>query len=261
LDIPQDLVTEIILLDEISIDDKIVIIRELFNQKTNNIFIGTDYGYLNLSDPPIFDQSIYAKVIAPGSSNRIYQNLAQQLKINNIINTNVLILPYRSEYQTLLNQAFSIVNQINVNDPELATNISISVANRNSIQNISEKTNNFVSLRDPNILNLMLEYQINKQNNLSILETPNGYQFNNPKIDLLMFYQNNNYIYYPFMDIMDESFLEDFIDQPDSINTNGRQRIINQSYQLIKRFDDYQNGVFVKRKSFEQVIPTIVHML
>lgn len=267
LDDYQDMIDfyqiEVVILKEPHVNDKIKVINELINKKCNSIFLGTDYGYLDFSKRPLLNDKIYSKIVSSTISNNVYQNLAQKLKLKHIINTNILILPYNNENRLLIDRALSIAMKIKVNDPELATNIAISVINRGTINDIDHYTNNFVSLQDSNVMKTIEEQKIINSNSVTIKKSVNSYHFVSPQTDIQLQFNHSDYIFYPYLDLVDGSSRETLIDNPDAINTNGIQYNINMNNgdNLINRFDNSENGLFIRKKLGSPIVPTIIHHL
>lgn len=249
------------------------LIKKLIDDRHNIIFLRDDNGYINFYSK-ILDKinsfhQIYTTFSPLKEMDSIYIPISQKYELNEIINPNVMIIPYTIENQNYINNAFKIANKLEIKNENFITNISLTIANiksNNMVKDIGKTKigNNFVSLSKNRIIyNSIKELCLNNNHEKNIFKKFNNEMYNNP-----------NYIFYPYLDIdsnlQDITLIDINIDKDNStnsdkfdpliFNTNGFSIKTNKIYPLMfKRFDNPVSGLFIKKNNKQIIVPKIVH--
>ncbi len=246
---------------------KLLIIKNFINSRENVICINTGIGYHNEMmsvELENVNSTIFAKIISREIFSGLYQQLANQMNLNQIIDTKILIVPYTEVNQKYIDYAFDIANQFNADDIKITTDISLTIANSalgNKIKDItlSYGTDTLLYINDQATISKLREYY-NADN--SVLTA--GFSQNFAR-DLNEIYRNNDqYIYYPYLDINTEpEYIS--ISNPNIINTNGfvYSDISTKNIKniMFKRFDSGDSGIYIRKDDNEVIIPKILHLV
>lgn len=210
-------------------------------------------------------------IIPIQESSLIYSNVASRLNMTNIIHSNMLIVPYSVVNKKYIDYSYAIICRLQITNEETASNIALTTSYYKNITNVK---NIITSVLQSNFLNN--NYQ---KHHILIRELQLIAKHGPPCLDLLaqqlkVIYNQNNYIYYPCMDITQASTIStfDFTQHilPTIFNTNGFMYELdtqsNYYSSMVKRFDVYDNiqenilgGLFVKKTSGDVIVPKILH--
>ena len=201
----------------------------------------------------ILDQPLQ-ELFAPSKVelNGAYLGIAEKFNINEIILSNILIVPFTNNNQLLINHALLMANQLIYTDMNLMTNIALTITNakfKYCIKNINRiDPLNFICFDNMKNIHYLTEKFIIDQNHQPIT-------FDDPE-----------YIYYPYLDVDPVYYIGQKNDTDRSImNTNGFSPTIptdvsiNELY--YRRFNDKSSGIFVKKMNKACIIPKIIHHL
>ena len=243
-DIIDNLNAEIVYLHPGFKSSRLSIIDKLMLVHKNVIFLQLKAGYIHL-DANNQINDICSKLSRINDLKYTYQAICQKFNIEEIVDSSILIIPHSDRIQRYINTSFNVSNQLEIEDEEMVTNISLTIVNM-KFENLVRKVDtlkNFICYEP-------------KQKCYCNLIRELYYKKINYHID------HGNYIYYPYLDI-DSDPIAHITDMPNICNTNGFWYVCDKNWTklVFKRFDDINSGIYVKKDLAPAIIPKILHCI
>ncbi|BCS83017.1 putative glycosyltransferase [Cotonvirus japonicus] len=246
----------------------LIIFKNFIDQKNNILFFCNKTGYFdnNINNDNEFNSNnIYG--IYKKNNDDIYTKILKNFNIDNVISTDILIIPFSEINNLYINNSLEFYDKINSDNKIFKTEISLTITNQKMnflVNNINN--NNFIkNFNDVRFTKNLKEQYIISNNN---------YDVNVPEL----FPNTNEYIFYPYFDstscINNNIQYKNQNNQSNQINQNNTRGIITaynsngflsadkQIFKhVFKRFDNYYHGLYVKNFNDKNIIPKIIHHL
>jgi hypothetical protein len=239
---------------------KLSVMQKLIRNGTNTIVIEYGYGFIRQSEYGLslidIERNIYTRIMEISNMNVSQTLIIDKFGLNEIIDMNVMIIPYSIESDYYITSSLTLAERIKLNDRHLASSIALTIIYKKTnvtIKNMNNEPfgNNFVSYYNKSTRNLIRELNI-----LGVDTIPR----------LVLSFDFNSHLFYPYLDIIIDD-LESYPMIPNSplpkiFNTNGfyvKSSIINPYPLIFKRFNDKNEGIYIKKKEGSRMIPQILH--
>ena len=268
---------------------KLIIINKFVNCLQNIIFFDYGCGYINTND--LFNLSkinqtdtIYTNFMSINNINNINISMLQQINLEEIINSDTMIIPFSRTNQDYINNTLQIANDLKTEHEDFTSNISLTIINiklKNPLTDIQDEifSINFISFIDNKITYNMIRELYAIKDILPRAGT-------NFALEEFIEYDHNNYLFYPYLDIdlnltkiikpivLSHSEINS-LSKCDKLNSPGLPKIFNTNgfyaetdpnekiyLSMFKRFDDGNSGIFIKKiKNKIIAIPRILHYI